>query len=181
MALPPNYTTHRKDFETLEDYFFLFKEHFDKPPKNIIEFGVDTGGSLLLFNDFLAPDKIYGYDFSFQPWIKDIIENHKLPIELISFRQNDLASLCQSESDLPEGFLADLIIDDCSHDHDATIETLHVFWPRLKPGGCYVIEDYRANDDLKKLADPGYWQIYLPALCEVFVRHSMIIIKKRNA
>lgn len=39
----------------------------------------------------------------------------------------------------------DLIIDDCSHEMAPTIESFHLLWPHLKPGGIYAIEDLETS------------------------------------
>jgi demethylmacrocin O-methyltransferase len=36
----------------------------------------------------------------------------------------------------------DLIVDDASHDGNLTRETFALLWPRLAPGGFYVVEDW---------------------------------------
>lgn len=35
----------------------------------------------------------------------------------------------------------DVVIDDASHVTKKTIRSFEILWPRVKPGGCYVVED----------------------------------------
>lgn len=138
MSLVPYYTQHRKDVETLNDYFQAFKQ-LDVIPKIIIEFGVAEGGSLRLWNDLFAPKKVIGYDFNAMEWDKSY------PIEVRPFNQRDIHSIQKAKQECE--VTADLIVDDCCHDGYCIIDTMIEFWDRLRPGGVYIIEDYRASEE----------------------------------
>jgi len=168
----PNYTKHRKDYETLQDYFTVLNS-LDSLPKYICEFGVDNGGSLLLWNDMFSPKKIIGFDSSPQKYYARKI---KMPvIDVYAFDQRDQQSLKQAHRTLKRLLgtnKIDLFIDDCSHDANATQNTLSLFWDLLRQDGLYIIEDWRANNDLAALAmekeKSGKGKIY----------HSMVVLQK---
>lgn len=136
--LAPSYTGHRKDVEMLNDYFQAFK-HLDVIPKTIIEFGVAEGGSLKLWNDLFAPKRIIGYDFNKMEWDK------KYPIEVRPFNQRDIESIRKAKQECE--VIADMIVDDCCHDGNCIIDTLLEWWDKLRDGGIYIIEDYRAAEE----------------------------------
>lgn len=58
----------------------------------------------------------------------------------------------QVAEDLPSTLLAlnhgerfDLIVEDASHDGDASRRTWELLWPLVRPGGYYVIEDWQVG------------------------------------
>lgn len=46
----------------------------------------------------------------------------------------------------------DLVVDDASHLLDETRTSFEVLFPRLRPGGCYVVEDWAAHHVYAKMA-----------------------------
>ena len=112
--------------------------------KNIVllELGVYTGGSLLLWRDYFPKGSIVGIDVNLNKEIKPtericLFEGSQADLEFLSHVANETA---------PEGF--DIIIDDASHTGELTKTSFwHLFDNHLKPGGLYVIEDWGT----------GYW------------------------
>jgi SAM-dependent methyltransferase len=126
----------------LENYFQHFKcmatQHI-----NLLEIGVYKGGSLLLWKDFFENGKIVGLDIE-----PVTIDDPTSRIRIYQGDQRDLALLDRIAAECaPDGF--DIIIDDASHIAEFTkISFWHLFDNYLKPGGYYVIEDWRV----------GYWK-----------------------
>jgi cephalosporin hydroxylase len=127
--LKPNFTGHRKDVQTLKDYFELFK--IIKWPRKILEIGIDTGGSLKLWNDLFAPDLIIGLDNATREY-----SHEGYPIETYFYDQKD--PNYNNENVFKHSF--DLIIDDASHVKELTLNSLRLFWPLCND--VYVIEDW---------------------------------------
>lgn len=114
-------------------------------PKNVLEVGIFEGGSALLFADKWPDAKIVGVD------IRDPnpeVTNH---IERLGFSdrislyyntsQNDEAKLAGIlEKEFPNGM--DLVIDDASHLYELTKASFDILFPRLTPGGMYIVEDW---------------------------------------
>jgi hypothetical protein len=60
---------------------------------------------------------------------------------LHDFDQGDVEKLRSITSEFhPEGI--DIVFDDASHLYDLTKATMSVLFPKLNPGGYYVLEDY---------------------------------------
>ena len=106
----------------------------------LLELGVATGKSMLMWRDYFPNGTIVGVDLA--------------PTEVADPRiytyigkQNDIAMLTKiAEKHAPDGF--DIIIDDCSHIGElAKISFWHLFENHLRAGGRYCVEDWGT----------GYW------------------------
>ncbi len=105
-------------------------------PLRILELGVSSGASLLLWRDYLPRATIIGVDIAEQPaCLADQARVH-----FIQGSQDDPAVLDLAAQVAGGGF--DLIVDDASHIGFLTKRSFNYLFPRwLLPGGCYVIED----------------------------------------
>lgn len=99
---------------------------------NLIEMGVQNGGSLPIWEAFFSKAVIVGIDI-----------NEK------SKRYATQRSIVEIGSQADPQFLArvagahspTIVVDDGSHRADYTIFSFETLFPLLRPGGCYVIED----------------------------------------
>lgn len=118
-----------------------FRHLFDKPI-SILELGIFKGESLRMWKDMFPHGIVVGLDI-------DPVEipDKSSRIHVYCGLQQDTALLDRIRSETAtEGF--DIIIDDASHLGELTkISFWHLFNHHLKPGGIYVIEDWRT----------GYW------------------------
>lgn len=107
---------------------------------DLLELGIFRGGSLLLWRDHFEQGVVCGLD----------IDEVKVPdtsgrIRVYQGRQEDTALLDRIGA---EAGPFDIIIDDASHVAEPTrVSFWHLFDRHLRPGGIYVIEDWRV----------GYW------------------------
>jgi hypothetical protein len=102
----------------------------------ILELGVFSGASLLVWRDYLPHATIVGIDTSEIP--QRLIGEGR--IHVVRGSQDDPATL--DEAGKIAGGAFDVIIDDASHIGYLTKRALCYLFPRwLKPGGHYVIED----------------------------------------
>jgi hypothetical protein len=119
-----------------ERHFQCLAEH----PINLLELGIYRGGSLLQWRDFFQNGRIVGLDL-------DQVSVDDPTGRVITYQgdQTDLALLDRiARERAPGGF--DIIIDDASHIAALTkISFWHLFDNHLKPGGYYVIEDWRVS------------------------------------
>lgn len=108
----------------------------------LLELGVHTGGSLLLWRDYFPHSIVVGIDLQLP---QDFIPGER--IFTFQGSQADTRFLSQVANHMaPQGF--DVIIDDASHIGELTKTSFwHLFEHHLKPGGLYVIEDWGT----------GYW------------------------
>jgi hypothetical protein len=115
-------------------------QHLAEHPVNLLELGIYKGGSLLQWRDFFRNGQIIGLDL-------DRVDIDDPTGRIITYQgdQTDFALLDRIASKCaPGGF--DIIIDDASHIAALTkISFWHLFDNHLKPGGYYVIEDWRVS------------------------------------
>ena len=121
------------------EYLRLYEECFESfagKDIKLLELGVASGGSILLWRDYFERGTIVGLDIN-----PVQIEDSTGRIHLYRGHQQDVALLDRiAKEQAPEGF--DIIIDDCSHIARLTrISFWHLFDKHLKPGGVYAIED----------------------------------------
>ena len=126
----------RKGSTYLGSYARLMNERrFDK--LRILELGVFSGASLLIWRDYLPNATIVGIDISEPP-------ERILNLDRIHFIQGsqDDPEILRKAANLVGGQF-DIIIDDASHIGYLTTRSLHYLFPLyLVPGGWYIIEDF---------------------------------------
>lgn len=137
--------TKKYDTDKGSEYLSHYQTYFNalrERPVNLLELGVFNGGSLLLWRDYFKDGTILGLDMN-----PVELRDESGRIHLFKGRQQDTALLDQLVDEHAPGGL-DIVIDDASHIGEATkISFWHLFEHHLKPGGIYVIEDWRT----------GYW------------------------
>jgi len=136
------------DTDKSSRYLNNYQEHFRHLAGQevfLLELGVHKGGSLLLWRDYFEKGRIVGLDVKEVP-----IEDATGRIRVYQGLQQDCALLDRIGGEsAPRGF--DVIIDDASHVGEWTrVSFWHLFERHLKPGGIYVIEDWRT----------GYWDAW---------------------
>jgi len=103
----------------------------------ILELGVSSGASLLLWRDYLPNAIIVGIDIEKMP---EKIANQDR-IHFLQGSQDDPLTLEKAAQIAGGAF--DLIVDDASHLGHLTKRSFTYLFPKLlKPGGIYVIEDF---------------------------------------
>jgi cephalosporin hydroxylase len=124
-------------------YFPVYERHLNHlrgRAAHLIEIGVFSGGSLLMWCDYLGPNaRITGVDI--EPSCKACETDQ---VSVVIGDQGDPAFW--------EGFLAqagpiDAVIDDGSHRPAHQIITLMALLPHLQPGGVYICEDVQRPDN----------------------------------
>ena len=118
-----------------------YSELFDKfknQPITMLEIGVASGGSLLMWNDFFESGTIYGLDIGssfderFDECIKNVQDISKIVLVESDAYQQDIVNT------LPD---FDIIIDDGPHTLESHLWFLEMYLPKLKKGGIAIIED----------------------------------------
>lgn len=126
-----------------------FMEYYPKylPPQDkmqvLVELGVYQGGSMKLWGSRLTHpgSRVIGIDIdlsqapssgSFEPNV-ELYEGDQATIpERLDFRYG-----------------ADIVIDDASHFSSKTIASFHTWWPHVRPGGLYVVEDTHCSYNME--------------------------------
>jgi hypothetical protein len=132
---------HRKDKAMMEMYRRVLGR-IGVPMRCVMEIGF-TPGSLILWNDLLMPERMFGLD-------KDMLQDgiaglNNQGMYLYAFDQTSERSVSAVAEKL-RTYSFDLIIDDCSHGSIETLVTWEYLWPLVRHSGAYVIEDWPAND-----------------------------------
>ena len=112
--------------------------HLRDEPIKLLELGVWKGASVHMWDDYFtnADSDLCFID-------KDItrVEAKTSLSERVRLYRSD-----QTEWPLAlRGWVPDIIIDDASHHSGKTISTFITFWPALRPGGLYIVEDTAAS------------------------------------
>jgi predicted O-methyltransferase YrrM len=138
-------------------YEHLMSAYKNKKQVNLLEIGVQFGGSSILWQEFLENSKLYLVDV-FDQRHQSVIE--KLDSDRCKFYTMDAyseESLSILKSDCPNGF--DIVIDDGPHSLESQILCIKHFLPTLNPGGIMIIEDLQSfdwTDELKKHVPEDY-------------------------
>ena len=119
-------------------YENLFKK-FKNDKLRILEIGVANGHSLAGWYTYFPNAEVYGID---------IKQKHKLFYSgsRLKYFQVDITDKNQVANFKNKNILFDIIIDDSLHDLSGYCNNLINFFPILKPGGIYSLEDYGFTD-----------------------------------
>ena len=108
------------------------------PRASVCEIGIWQGESLRMWQALFPLARVCGVDYQ--------TEDRVWPpgtVQVISQQDNPaLPALLEQAGVLPLG----LVVDDASHQPAQTSRTFELLWPRVSPGGYYVIEDTWFND-----------------------------------
>jgi predicted O-methyltransferase YrrM len=117
---------------------------------NCVELGIFEGGSTAFLAQVLQPRRLVAVDIAPAPVerleaflaarsLTDTVRTH------YGVDQSDRATLTAIVAGAFDPEPLDLVIDDASHLYQPTVASFDVLFPRIRSGGLYVIEDWRAN------------------------------------
>lgn len=115
-------------------------------PSRIVDVGVYKGGSVVLLNEVFHPEALLALELN--PQDKPPLQRYLAARggQRVTFaRAIDQADRKSVHAACDRAFGAaplDLVIDDASHWYPQTLATFRALFPRLAPGGLYVIEDW---------------------------------------
>jgi len=120
-------------FDHYFDFYHRYLSKFIGTPITLLEIGIYSGGSLLMWRKFFGQSaRIWGVDIE-----PDCASYASEGIEVFIGSQADgkfLAEIRPNEC-------IDVCIDDGSHIPEHQITTFEAIFPRLNPGGVYICED----------------------------------------
>ena len=125
-------------------YLPIYQRYFAEitaPEPVILELGVHRGDSLEMLTDYFPAALVLGVDVNPMDMVFSTPR-----IRAYQGLQDDAAlhARIAAENNISA---YDLIIDDCAHIGSTAAASFEILFPRLKPGGFYIIEDWGA----------GYW------------------------
>lgn len=147
-----------KDRAAVERYAALAA---DLRPRRIVELGVFQGGSTALLAELFAPQRLVAID---REPVGDVLARYPAVEVHDDVDQADRARLATIAGDEP----LDLVIDDCSHLYEPTRASFNELFPRLRPGGRFVIEDWRWAHPALDAEDDGLFEGEVPLTRLVF-------------
>lgn len=124
------------DKATFHGYCDFYQEHLPVSIDALIEIGIMDGASLQMWSEFYPTAEIIGLDI-----VPERCRNYGPMI----------ATYC-SDATQPGGFARivnaesiDVIVDDGSHMTRDQQDSFSLFWPKVRPGGFYIIEDLHTS------------------------------------
>lgn len=147
---PGFYTSDKgADHDYIKSYYtHEFKDKRDSV-KNVLELGVQWGGSLMLWSEWFPNAKVVGLDI-YEGVIEHYNEmrgNREYPNVEIRIQDGYVNSVIAEHSDS----FYDYIIDDGPHSIESMKVAIQKWLPKVKPGGKLVIEDIQNYDWFEKL------------------------------
>jgi SAM-dependent methyltransferase len=159
-AMPPDALAEGTHLELGEGVFFIFKPRSlverhvvlvdELQPQHIFELGFFSGGSTLFLAQLARPQRLVAIDRQLPSLAMSRVESCAARRGLVNVvrtfgkvNQADRKRLAQIAEEEFAGAALDLVVDDCSHLYEATRASFNELFPRLRPGGAYVIEDWR--------------------------------------
>jgi predicted O-methyltransferase YrrM len=119
-------------------------------PRVVVELGIRRGGSTALLNELYAPDVLVAVELESRPApaLRDYIAGRGLGAVVrthYGVDQGDRAAMQQIVDDEIGDRRIDLVVDDASHRFVETRASFELLFPRLQPGGRFVLEDWNGR------------------------------------
>jgi predicted O-methyltransferase YrrM len=154
--------------EHVEWYERLLRE---QTPRHIVEVGSYEGASSAFFAEIARPKKLVTIDrrATASPAFSDFITRRGFDDVIAPYFGVDQGNARRLREIADEEFgdaALDLVIDDASHLVDKTRTTFNCLFPRLAPGGTYVIEDWAWAHSV--FAEKGDWANERPLTALIF-------------
>jgi SAM-dependent methyltransferase len=158
-TMPPDPFTKGARVDMGEGEFFIFKprslvERYvalidELEPQHVFELGIYQGGSTLFFAELARPRRLAAIDRLPLAEVRNRMDSYAAKSGLadvvrtfVEVDQADRPRLAEIVEEAFDGAALDLVVDDCSHLYDETRASFNELFPRLRPGGVYVIEDW---------------------------------------
>jgi len=116
-------------------------------PRRILELGIFEGGSTAFIAAVADPEKLVTLDIKQErvDALDAFIAAHGIDDRVRAYYgvdQSDAARLHRIVVDEFGDGMLDLVVDDASHDVDLTRASFNALFPRVRPGGAFIIEDW---------------------------------------
>lgn len=145
LEIANQYTESNKHSEHCVHYFDIYDKYFS-PIRDkditLLEIGIFRGGSLRMWKEYFTNSTVIGVDINLPlPVDQRIIDAGALAYHGDATNKELITHIIKEHGNL------DIIIDDGSHYSREQIKSFQLFFPHLKNGGIYIIEDLF----------PSYW------------------------
>jgi predicted O-methyltransferase YrrM len=117
-------------------------------PKRVFELGIHRGGSTAMISELTQPEKLVAVELDTDPveLLERYIGDRQLAEVVRPYygvNQADRERLAEIVADEFGDSPIDLVVDDASHLYEETRSSFESLFPHLRPGGVFVIEDWR--------------------------------------
>lgn len=123
----------------LHDYLRIYEREFEKwrdEPIHLLEIGLNVGASVKLWLQYFTQAKIVGMDIvDFESKVGPFDPARFTFFKGDQFNVNDLRRFSENQPKF------EIIIDDGSHASGPIALSFSHLWPRVVPGGYYIVED----------------------------------------
>ena len=144
----------RTDKNTSHSYLSLYPKLLEQKKdtaKNILEIGIQNGGSIKLWHDYFTNATIYGLDIMNENKLWDKIKNKDRIILYCSYNAYDTEKFKTTFLDKDIKF--DLILDDGPHTLDSMKTFIKLYSQIMTDDGILIIEDVQKWDWIDKLKE----------------------------
>jgi len=139
----PNKKLISRKYDHYLEIYEVFLSKFQNTKPDILEIGINQGGSLELWNDYFCGNcNIYGVDYKKES-CRDIPK--KLNAKNIHIELGDQSDRNFWRNYLKDKPLFDIVIEDGGHRMEQQIVTFEEVFCNVKPGGFYICEDLHTN------------------------------------
>ena len=113
------------------------------PPRHLVELGIYRGGSVAFLNELVRPRCFLAVELDIAPrrTLDEYVARNTTISTYYGVDQADRRTLVELVERHFPGPL-DVVIDDASHFVAETRASFNVLFPRVRPGGLYLIEDW---------------------------------------
>ena len=178
------YTDKDSDHSYIESYEELLRPFTDKPC-NLLELGVNFGGSAIMWYEYLPQSTLFLLDNRnvMMPHITSAMDPERWHLYVDDAYTPEVVALMEQEC--PNGF--DIIIDDGPHNFESQRFVVTSYLPLLNKGGVLIIEDIQHFDIVDILQeyvpDSSEFQIEIIDLREIKDRYDdvLFVIKRLDS
>lgn len=164
MSLKELANNERTDKNTTHSYLDLYQKLLEskkETAKNVLEIGIQTGGSIKLWHDFFTNAMIYGLDIMDVNNIWHEIsnkENIKLYTSTDAYNYDFF-----NNNILSKNIKFDFMLDDGPHSLESMIKFIHLYTKVMTDDGILIIEDVQSWDwiEILKLQVPDNLKEYI--------------------
>jgi len=184
----------RNRFKPHEGHFYVFKSpaairHYVRllesiQARRIVELGTFHGGSTAMVAALCDPEKLVGVDITEEriAELDAFIEEQALSGRVEVHHSVDQGNRAQLGGIIDAAFgdePLDIVFDDASHQLVPTRTSFELLFPRLRPGGLYVLEDWRVPA-LQILACQLTSGLAQGLASDITMRQHALVIRRSN-
>ena len=150
------------------DVYDNLLSQFKDEPIQLMELGIASGASLLMWSQYFTKGSITGLDIVDPPRI-----DYLKTLPNVNIIKGDAYTIENSSGIISQLPKQDIFIEDGAHDIDNQIKALTQYHSIVKPGGFYICEDMYLPNLCTYLAD-GVYKLERNYAVSIFDHHSKV-------